>query len=237
MIVATAGTTNTGAIDDLEGLYQLCREKNLWFHIDGAYGAFAKIATHPVAGQLAGIQLADSISLDPHKWLFNPFGVGCALVRDEQLLRKTYELSAEYLVDTEQVEDFQLQRNFRSYGNPLSRDFKGLRIWMTLRYYGKQGISSLITRNILVAEYLRERIEEHPTMEYMAGNLSIVCFRWIGSDEMNEVLIEKIQRRKNFYLSRTRIKGKLTIRVCIVNLETTPAHMDALLNEIEEIAT
>ena len=106
---------------------------------------------------------------------------------------------------------------------------------MTLRYYGKQGITHLITRNILVAEYLRARIEEHPLMELMAGNLSIVCFRWIGSDEKNDVIIENIQQRKNFYVSRTRIKGKLTIRVCIVNLSTTPALMDALLKEIEAI--
>ncbi len=236
MLIGTAGTTNTGAIDDLAGLYELAQEKNMWFHIDGAYGAFAKISEAPIAKKLEFIKLADSIALDTHKWLFVPFEGGCAIVKDSKKLHNAFELGAEYLQDTEMEEDVQLQRNFRSYGFPLSREFRGLKIWMTIRNYGKSGLKQLITRNILVADYLRSRILEHPNLELMAeSQLSIVCFRWIGSDELNDIIISEIQKRKRFYLSRTTLRGKTTLRVCILNLHTTPELMDDLIKEIEEI--
>jgi aromatic-L-amino-acid decarboxylase len=153
-------------------------------------------------------------------------------------LRNAFEVGAEYLEDTVLEEDYLLQRNFRNYGFPLSRELRGLKIWMQIRSYGKKGISQLITRNILVADYLRSRIIEHPNLEIMSdGKLSVVCFRWKGSDEFNERIISHIQMRRKFYLSRTKLKDKTTIRVCILNLQSTPSLMDELIEEIENIAT
>ncbi len=238
MIIATTGTTNTGAIDDIYGLYELAQKKDLWLHIDGAYGAFAKLAKHKVSKKFNSISLADSIALDCHKWLFTPFEAGLAVVKDSKKLRNAFEVGAEYLEDTVLEEDYLLQRNFRNYGFPLSRELRGLKIWMQIKSYGKQGISQFITRNILVADYLRSRIIEHPNLELMSdGKLSIVCFRWKESDEFNERIISNIQKRRNFYLSRTKLKNKTTIRVCILNLQSTPSLMDELIKEIENIAT
>ncbi|MFW9992991.1 MAG: pyridoxal phosphate-dependent decarboxylase family protein [Candidatus Odinarchaeota archaeon] len=238
MIIANAGTTNTGAIDDITGLHELAKEKRLWLHVDGAYGAFARITDAAVSKELEALELADSIALDGHKWLFSPFEAGLAILKESNKLRIAFELGAEYLKDSDLEEDYPLQRNFRSYGFPLTRELRGLKIWMLIRSYGKQGLSHLITRNILVADYLRKRIQEHPSMELMTdGKLSIVCFRWTGSDEFNENIITRMQERKKFYLSRTTLKGKATIRVCILNLDATPELMDELIDEIESIVT
>ncbi|MFW9854773.1 MAG: pyridoxal phosphate-dependent decarboxylase family protein [Candidatus Thorarchaeota archaeon] len=236
VIVATAGTTNTGSIDDLEGLYELAKEKKMWFHIDGAYGAFARITNTPISEELAGIKLADSIALDAHKWLFTPFEAGCAIVKDSEKLRNAFELSAEYLKDSELEDEYILQRNFRSYGFPLSRGLRGLKIWMLISSYGKRGLSQLITRNILAADYLRHKIQNHPHLELMSdGKLAIVCFRWRGSDQLNENIVGVLQRKKRYYLSRTSLKGRATIRVCILNLRTTLRLIDGLIDEIESI--
>ncbi|MFW9779182.1 MAG: pyridoxal phosphate-dependent decarboxylase family protein [Candidatus Heimdallarchaeota archaeon] len=236
LIVGTAGTTNTGAIDDLRGLSRLAREKELWFHIDGAYGAFARIANHEVARDLADIQLADSIALDAHKWLFAPFEAGCAIVSDGEKLRNAFELSAEYLKDSELETEYPLQRNFRSYGFPLTRELRGLKIWMLIRSYGKSGLSNLITRNILAADYLRQRVRVHPNLELMSDDkLGIVCFRWKGTDQLNKELVGALQERKKYYVSRTLLKGRITIRVCILNLRTTLELMDKFIEEIEDI--
>lgn len=238
MIIATAGTTNTGSIDDLKGLYELTREKNLWFHVDGAYGAFARLAMNEVSKELIAIKYADSIALDAHKWLFSPFEAGCAILKDGNKLKNAFDLGAEYLKDTEMEEEYSLQRNFRSYGFPLSRELRGLKIWMVIRSYGKQGLSHLITRNILVAEYLKNKILDHPDLTLMSdGKLSIICFKWNGSDEINEEIITKIQERKKFYLSRTTLKGKPTLRVCILNLHATPELIDEFIEEIENIVS
>lgn len=238
MIIATAGTTNTGSIDNLQGLYELAQEKNLWFHVDGAYGAFAALAMHDISKELAAIKYADSIALDAHKWLFSPFEAGCAILKDGSKLKNAFNLGAEYLKDTEMEEEFFLQRNFRSYGFPLSRELRGLKIWMLIRAYGKQGLSSLITRNILVADYLRQKIREHPDLKLMStGKLSIICFRWNGSDKLNEEIITRIQERRKFYLSRTTLKGKPTLRVCILNLHATPELMDEFIEEIKSIVS
>jgi glutamate/tyrosine decarboxylase-like PLP-dependent enzyme len=236
LIVATAGTTNTGSIDDLRGLADLAREKNLWLHVDGAYGAFARITNLEVSNELAGIQLADSIALDAHKWLFTPFEAGCAIVSDGEKLRNAFELSAEYLKDSELAEEYLLQRNFRSYGFPLSRELRGLKVWMLIRSYGKRGLSQLITGNIMAADYLRLKIKNHPNLVLMSEDkLSIVCFRWNGSDQLNDDIVGALQKRKKFYLSRTTLKGRTTIRVCILNLRTTPTLIDRLINEIEAV--
>ena len=236
MIVATAGTTNTGAIDDFKSLSEIAKLNNLWLHIDGAYGGFAKIADHPVSEKLKCLNLADSIAIDTHKWLYTTLEGGCLIVKNDQNLKYAFEVSAEYLQDIEFDETHTLIRNFSSYGFPLSRKWRGLMVWMNIKFYGVEGLSKLITRNILAAEYFAHKISEHGNMELTANpNLGVVCFRWHGDDDLNTRISSLLNEKGKFFIGRTTIKAQMTLRVCVLNLETTIEKMDELLIEIENI--
>lgn len=237
ILIANAGTTNTGAIDDLDALFEISKEFNLWFHIDGSYGALSRVTETKASRLLKNINKADSIALDAHKWLFIPFEAGIALVKDRKYLKRAFSIDSDYLMDSHLEEDQNLLINYWEYSFQLTRELRGLKVWMFFLSYGVDGLKTFITRNIMVAKYLEAKVQEDDDLELMSSSeLSIVCFRWMGDDDFNDKIITIIQKSKDYYVSRTLLKNKSTIRVCIVNLTSEPALIDGLLYNIHKIA-
>jgi aromatic-L-amino-acid decarboxylase len=251
-VVASAGTVNTGAVDPLEEIAAVAKEFKLWFHIDGAYGALAALdeTKRPL---FRGLELADSISLDPHKWLYVPIDSGCLLFREESSAQQAFRAeAADYIKVHEQdrAEAFA----FWNYGPELSRRFRALKIWLTLRYYGVRRIASAIAQDIALAAYLAEQVEQATDFELLAApQLSICCFRYVPEhlqpaasesnaqlnaelDELNTNIMNAVQRGGGAYLSSANIGGKFALRACITNFRTTRSDIDATLEIIREAA-
>jgi aromatic-L-amino-acid decarboxylase len=177
-VAASAGTVNTGAIDPLEEIAAICQRYKLWLHVDGAYGAVATL-TEEYKGALAGLALADSLALDPHKWLSIPYEAGLVLVRDGQALRDTFSLVPEYLRLEGDARGVQGPPWFSEYGFQQTRGFSALKVWMSLQYYGLDGYARAIEHDLRLARYLASRVEASPNLELSAPqSLSIVCFRY-----------------------------------------------------------
>jgi glutamate/tyrosine decarboxylase-like PLP-dependent enzyme len=241
-IVGSAGTVNTGAVDPLAEIADVASEFQLWFHIDGAYGALAALdeTKRPL---FRGLERADSISLDPHKWLYVPIDSGCLLFRDEGRARAAFAFEgADYIKVHEQNEDEAFA--FWNYGPELSRRFRALKIWLTLRYYGVQRIARTISEDNLVAAYLGEQVKAAADFELLAApELSICCFRYVPPglaeaelDQLNTQIMNAVQRGGRAYLSSATIHGKFALRACITNFRTTRADIDYTLEIIREAA-
>ena len=256
-VVASAGTVNTGAVDQLDDIASVANEFNLWFHIDGAYGALAALDETKRA-LFRGIERADSISLDPHKWLYVPIDSGCLLFRDETPARAAFSFdSADYIkVHEENAEAFA----FWNYGPELSRRFRALKIWLTLRYYGVRCIRKTIAEDMAMAAYLSEQIEAASDFELLAvPQLSICCFRYVPEslatqlkslaasgdssseinaqlDQLNTDIMNAVQRGGRAYLSNASIRGTFALRACVTNFRTTRADIDETLEIIREAA-
>ena len=253
-VVASAGTVNTGAVDPLNEIADVAREFNLWFHIDGAYGALAALdeTRRPL---FRGLDLADSISLDPHKWLYVPIDSGCLLFRDEARAGAAFNFDgADYIKVHEQNEDEAFA--FWNYGPELSRRFRALKIWLTLRYYGVQRIARSISEDNAMASYLAEQVAAADDFELLAApELSICCFRLVPNalrkrlasanefarasvnaelDQLNTNIMNAVQRGGRAYLSSATIRGKFALRACITNFRTTRADIDETLKIIRE---
>ncbi|MHA2394853.1 MAG: pyridoxal phosphate-dependent decarboxylase family protein [Promethearchaeota archaeon] len=242
-VIGCAGTVNSGAFDDLNALADLCVKENLWFHIDGAFGAWVKISeTHSLLAR--GLEYADSLAIDLHKWMYMPYGIGCALVRDPLAHYSTfvYGHEARYLKSTfEEIRD-----KFADTHNlalPLSRNFNSLKAYMLLRADGKQKYSQLIQQNINQTNYLADLIKKEDEMEITAPVTSnIVCFRY-KPQSLNEEEIEKINKliyeslcHINFMIvSDTTIKGKYMLRACNVNHRSRNKDFEFLVKEITKI--
>lgn len=232
-IAASAGTVNTGAIDPLHELADLCAAEGLWFHVDGAYGGVGILAEGKAA-LYAGIERADSIAIDPHKWLYLPIECGCALVKDGTLHREAFSVLPPYLRDDRGLPWFS------EFGVQQTRTFRALKVWMVVNQIGEAGYRELITRDITLADSLAEKIEHHPDFALLAhGPLSIVCFRYAPShaptdqwEDLNRRLLEIVQREGQVFLTSTRLHGVLALRACIVNFRTTEADLDTLLNVV-----
>jgi aromatic-L-amino-acid/L-tryptophan decarboxylase len=254
-LVASAGTVNTGAVDPLLEVASIAREHDLWFHIDGAYGALGAVAERK-RGLFEGLELADSVSLDPHKWLYVPIDCGCLLLRDPARARSAFsQTEADYIKVYEESEREAFA--FWDYGMELTRRFRDLKVWMMLRYYGARRISAAISEDIELAEYLGKRIEEAEDFELLAPvQLSICCFRYLppGSleklssategkrteinaelDRLNERLMFAVQRSGRAYVSNAILRGRYALRACIVNFRTTRADIDMTLEIIREM--
>ncbi|GAB5561683.1 MAG: aspartate aminotransferase family protein [Synoicihabitans sp.] len=236
-VIAAAGTTNTGSIDDLKTIGELCRREDLWFHIDGCIGALIKIA--PDHGHLVdGLEQADSLALDPHKWMHTPFEAGCALVRDAQLHRDTLALHGEYL--EEKPRGLAAGEFLSDYSFELSRGFKALKIWMSLKEQGVEKFGRLIDQNIRQGHYLTELIEAHEKLELMAPTaINIVCFRYqaTGADEattkaLNTEIMLRIQESGTAVPSDTTVHDRYALRVAINNHRTTQADLDLFIAEV-----
>lgn len=236
-VIAAAGTTNTGAIDDLKAIGALCRREGLWFHIDGCIGALIKIA--PGHRHLVdGLEQADSVALDPHKWMHTPFEAGCALVRNAELHRNTLALHGEYL--EEKPRGLAAGEFLSDYSFELSRGFKALKIWMSLKEQGVEKFGRLIDQNIEQGRYLTAQIAKHPRLKLMAPtSINIVCFRYevAGADEattkaLNTEIMLRIQEAGTAMPSDTTVRGHHALRVAINNHRTTLADLDLFLTEV-----
>jgi aromatic-L-amino-acid decarboxylase len=234
-VVATAGDVNTGAIDPLDAIADVCAKFKLWLHVDGSYGALAAQSPH-LGGAMAAIGRADSLSLDPHKWLYAPLDVGCLLVRDAHTLRRAFSEGADYI-------DVVADRDMSNYAywdhSPeLSRRFRALKIWFILKIHGAAAITQAIDGNIAAAKHLAGLIERSRDFELLApAPMSIVCFRWLeGDDSFNKRLMLEVQRDGDSYLSNALIGGRFALRACLVNYRTTPADVEQLLATIRRVA-
>ncbi len=235
-VVASAGTVNTGAIDPLETIAEITRQNGLWFHIDGAYGAIAAIAERV---RFRGMELADSISLDAHKWLYQPLDCGFLLYRSSEAAQKTFSHTGDYTrtLSTDPIEAFA----FFEESLELSRRFRALKIWLSLRYHGLAAFRESIKKDLAHASRLAEAIGREPQLELVGrGDLSAVCFRHRGAgqvpgDELNRwnaLILKSMQKRGRVYLSNATLAGKFCLRACIVNHRTKDSDIDAVIPEV-----
>ena len=232
-VVANAGDVNTGAVDPIGAIADVCHRHGVWLHADAAYGGYAVLAS-AVRPLFAGLDRVDSMSLDPHKWLFVPVDCGCVLVRDAAALRRAFSYSADY-VDVVAAPDMS-EYAFWDYGPELTRRFRALKIWMALRTYGVRAIAAVVERNILLARRLADLIDTSDDFERLAPvPLSVVCFRYVHGgdlDAVNRALMLRVQRAGRAYLSNAMIGGAFALRACIVNHRTTEEDLVVLLDEI-----
>jgi aromatic-L-amino-acid/L-tryptophan decarboxylase len=239
-IIATAGTTNTGSIDDLKTIGALCRREGLWFHVDGCIGALIHIAPEH-KGLVEGIEAADSLALDPHKWLHAPFEAGCALVRDRNLHFSTFSLHPEYL--EEKPRGMAAGEFLFDFGFELSRGFKALKIWMALKEHGTEKFGRLIDQNIAQGAYLTTLVEAEPSLELMAPTvINIVCFRYKidGADEakhkaINTEIMLRLQEEGTAVMTDTTIRGRHCLRAAINNHRTRREDLDLLVSEVKRL--
>ena len=239
-VIASAGTTNTGAVDPMNELADFCQREGMWLHVDGAYGAIARLSPtcEPL---LAGLERADSLVLDPHKWLYVGYEAGCLFVRDRSALEAAFRVLPDYLQDTDVHEG---EVNFADRGVQLSRAARGIKLWLSLKTHGFSAVVRAIERTIQLAVYAEERIRAWPGLEVAApASLGIVCFRHRppgepdgeGLNAHNEAVVRTIQREGRFMISSTQLDGSYVIRLCPLNYRTQPSDIEALLQEVETV--
>jgi aromatic-L-amino-acid decarboxylase len=241
-VVANAGTVNTGAIDDLPAIADLCREHGLWMHVDGAFGAFAAAAPR-LRPLVAGMERADSLPFDLHKWLHVPYEAGCALVRDAQAHRAAFVTPADYLHKADRgIAGGPIW--FSEYGVQLSRGFRALKVWTNVKEHGTRKHGLLIEQNCDQARELGRLVEAEPDLELLAPiPLNIVCFRWRGAgipdaelDAINARILVEIQESGFAVLTSTRLRGRLAMRASITNHRTRREDLRALVGKVLECA-
>lgn len=241
VVVASAGTVNTGAIDDLAGLAALCREQQLWLHVDAAFGGLA-VLTQEFRAELAGIAEADSIAFDFHKWLQVPYDAGCVLVKDEAAHRAAFSHRHDYLASAERG----LAGGapwFCDYGPELSRGFRALKVWFTIKAHGIDRLAEVIARNCRQAELLGRAVASSEELELLAPvSLNIVCFRYraegLGEAELqrlNEAIVAELQLEGSAAPSTTKIRGRLAIRVALTNHRTTTEDLAVLVSAVRRV--
>ena len=243
-IVANAGTTNSGAVDPLPDIADLCAEFGLWMHVDGAYGA-AAVLTDRGRAALAGLDRADSITLDPHKWLFQPFEIGCVLVRDVHNLRTTFAVHADdhgaYLEDVARAVESEMV--FYEHGIQLTRSFRALKLWMTLRVFGTDAMRDAIDYGISLAEETQRLIEATGSFEIVTpAQLGVVTFAPLPSagameEELVRRIVERIIADGLAMLTSTTVYGRTVLRMCTINPSTTVADVGQTLDRVAEITT
>ena len=237
-VIASAGTVNTGAVDDLDALADLCEREGLWFHVDGAIGAVAVLADS-VKPLLRGIERADSVALDLHKWLHVPFEAGCVLVRDAETHRRTFSLTVEYLEhESRGLAGGHLW--FSDYGLQLSRQFRALKVWMSIKEHGLERFGRMIARNVEQAHYFARLVEREPDLELTAPvGLDIVCFRFNpgGMDDqalnpLNKEILTRLQEAGIAAPSYTTLRGQYCLRMAIANHRSRQEDFDLLAREV-----
>ncbi|HTL04961.1 MAG TPA: aminotransferase class I/II-fold pyridoxal phosphate-dependent enzyme [Gemmatimonadales bacterium] len=244
-VVGNAGTVNTAAIDDLAALADLCARESLWFHVDGAFGALAAIAPS-LRPLVAGLERADSVAFDLHKWMYMPYDVGCVLVKDPEAHRRPFATQASYLARLERGAAPN-DHDPGSLGPELSREFRGLKVWLTLKEHGLAKFARLIEQNVAQAKYLAGLVHRHRELELLAPvPLNIVCFRYCpaGSaaprddtalDGLNKEVLMRLQERGYAVPSGTLLRGRFAIRVAITNHRTVRADLDLLAARTVEL--
>ena len=236
LVVGTAGTVSTGAVDPLPAIAAVCRENGLWFHVDGAYGALAARAAD-ASPDLRGLAEADSVAVDPHKWLYAPLEAGCALVRDAATLRNAFSYHPPYYHFDEEA------LNYVDYGPQNSRGFRALKVWLALRQAGSAGYLHTIEDDIRLARQLHRLLGAHPEFEAMTSELSITTFRYVPTElraavgsaeverylnELNQKLLTAVEQSGEAFFSNAVVDGRFLLRACIVNFHTTSDDIETL---------
>lgn len=233
-VIGTAGTTNTGAVDPLLLLREICDREHLWLHVDGAYGAAAALCKE---GQelLAGLSLADSLSLDPHKWLFQPFETGCVLLRQGEHLRSTFQLLPDYLQDVHRHSD---EINFTDMGIQLTRSFRALKVWLSFKVFGVNAFREAVAQGFRMAAFAESRLRAMPDWEVISpARMGIICFRYNkGDDEFHGSLVDDMLRDGFALATSTVLRGRHVLRMCTINPRTTPEDIERTLGRIDALA-
>ncbi len=246
-VVANAGTTNTGAIDPLIEVARVARENSLWFHADAAYGGFAAL-TERGRALLAGIEQADSVVLDPHKWLYCPFEAGCVLVRDSRLMRETFRILPEYMRDVAREER---EVNFCDYGLQLTRSFRALKVWMAVKTYGARHLRQVIDQCLDLTLYAARLFEKSAHIELVTPpSLGVFTFRYIPDkrtpagpaletflDRLNEELVARAIASRKLMLSSTHLGPRVVLRFCVLNHRTRKEDVREALRLIERLGS
>ncbi len=241
MVIGNAGDVSTGVVDDLQSIARICKKYDLWFHIDGAYGIPAAIIPE-LKTLFTGIEEADSIALDPHKWLYSPLEAGCTLIKNPEHLIRTFSAHPPYYNFSK--EDDPSVVNFYEYGLQNSRGFRALKVWLILQQVGRKGYIKMFEQDIRLSKLLFEISEKHPELEAVTQNLSITTLRYIpldfiGSEDdgtylnkLNEDLLNELQQGGEVFLSNAVINGKYCLRACFVNFRTTEQDVEEIVEII-----
>lgn len=238
LLVGNGGTTNTGAVDDLEAVAEVAREENLWYHVDAAYGGFFAL-TQRGRTRLRGMERADSIALDPHKSLFLPYGNGCLLVREAAALRRAHELWADYLPEMQQDPDLP---DFHLASPELSRGWRGLRAWLPIKMHGIEPFRHNLDEKLDLAEWATQELRKIPGIEIVAEpQLSILAFRYrpagVEGEALNEInreLMKRVNGRRRVYMTGTMLGDRFAIRICVLSFRTHLERVAAALEDLRE---
>src|SRR5262249_13869915 len=238
-VVANAGTTNSGAIDPLPELSQFCKTENLWLHSDGAFGA-AAVFSERGKPLLKGLGELDSLALDPHKWLFQPYEIGCVLVRERSWLKETFHILPEYMKDVAATDE---EINFCDYGIQLTRTFRALKLWMSLKVFGSDAFAAAIDHGIEMGEFAGLLISEMKNWEIVTPpQLAIINFRYApegipleDANDLNYQISQQMLRDGYAMIVTTQIKGKIVLRFCMINPRTTQKDVRETLNRLDQI--
>ncbi len=251
LVVGTAGTVSTGAVDPLTEIAAICREQNLWFHVDGAYGGIAALLLQnnegiEVSPDLKGIREADSVAIDPHKWLYAPLEAGCVLVRNAALLRDTFSAHHPTYYHFDDVGEHTV--DYYEYGLQNSRGFRALKVWLALRQVGREGYVRMIADDITLAQELYRLIDTQPELQAYTQNLSITTFRYVPRDlnlelveaetylnRLNTEILTRVQKSGEAFISNAVIHDTFLLRACIVNFRTSLEDIEALVELIIRI--
>jgi aromatic-L-amino-acid decarboxylase len=244
-VVATVGTTSTTSIDPVPKVAEICRRENLWLHVDGAYGGLVAVVPE-MRRVLEGCEHADSIVVNPHKWLFVPIDLSVLFCRKMDVLRRAFSLVPEFLRTAEGDE----VRNFMDYGPQLGRRFRAIKLWFVMRYFGAEGISARIRNHLDLARGFARMVDDSPDFERLAPvPFSLVCFRANPArvppyqssereallDSLNEELMGRVNNRGRIYLSHTKLNGRFALRLAIGNIRTTREHIDLAWSELNDV--
>lgn len=241
-VIATAGTTNTGTVDPLDAIADLCDGQDLWLHVDGAYGA-AAILTERGREMLGGMERAHSLVLDPHKWLFQPFDIGCCLVRDVRWLEESFSEHPEYLQDTRDKMDMSREVNFCDRGVQLTRAFRALKLWMSIKVFGLDRFRAAIDQGISNAERAQQLLQEQGSFEIVTpARLGVVTFRFRPSacaeHDLNQLMrsiFDGIVADGHALLTTTVINGQTVLRLCTINPRTTDEDIRSTIDMIARV--
>ena len=239
-VVGNAGTVNTGAVDPLGELAEVCNKYNIWFHIDAAYGGCAA-NLESTKELFKGLNKADSVAIDLHKWLFVPFEAGCVLVKDKNQLKETFSVIPEYQKFDHNQD---LQVDFSEYSFQQSRNFKALKVWMNFKIYGQKKLKKAIEGSIKVMDYLATIIDGSNDFELVTNSLSVVCFRYIGTNDASNVeqlnnlnlqIVKLMETDKRIFIRETSLNGMIVLRACCTNFRRAPKHVAYLVKVLRQL--
>lgn len=232
-VIANAGTTNTGAVDPLTELSDLCRAEGMWLHADGAYGA-AAILSQRGRDALKGLEQVDSLSLDPHKWLFQSFECGCVLLRDAGLLKNAFQIMPEYLRD---VHRGGAEVHPCDYGIQLTRSFRALKVWLSLQTFGLDAFRAAIDHGFELAEFAERELRERSGWQVLSpAQMGIVCFRYTGREVSHSAIVDAMLQDGYAFLTSTKLRGIPALRLCTINPRTTFDDIRGTIDRLDRFA-